>query len=668
MKRVLEFLLRLTTNADKTLRDTKKDLQKTGKEGEKAFDKTGKAASRAAQLAANIWKRAGGGIVKIFKGIKGALTGVFGNLTNIRAGLGMVRSAAQNLGKVFRFIGETIRRSFEIETIELQFATMLKSAEKASKRVKELMQFAIDTPFDVVGTVKAARTLQLFSGGVLATDSALRMLGDAASGTNQSLEDVAFWVGRTWQALEAGRPVGRAILRLQEMGIASGKTQNALLDLAKGIGTTSEAWGLLERDMKRFEGLMKEAEKTGKGLTDAVKLSWEVTMIEFGNVLRDTAKGGLLEIKNRLNELRSSGALEDLAKKVNAVFEPLVEAFGNLFDKDARGVTIDLAKGSVKALFDYLIGGLKAVADYMGFKIRESIAGALGQREAARLYKETAPKAFRTGMRKAELDLSERLRGNAAEIKRLAEERKAREEKARAEREAGKEQEEIFKKQVKLEEEAKQKALEVADRRRELNQKISDIAKELAGAAEKESSSVEDVREALKAAEDMEIELFSLLADTLPEFTEQIEDINSLLDVAAEASAKAKMNLADKLAEQIRALEKDRFTRVGLEKVLDEQKAAEKKAKDEEKTEAMIERWRKQQERLGDRGRLSRKQLAAIELVEKREREAKRLEEEERRLRREAQEARELAKETAKNTHRLVDLAENIEKNQGFGA
>ena len=60
MKRVLEFLLRLTTNADKTLRDTKKDLQKTGKEGEKAFDKTGKAASRAAQIAANIWKRAGG--------------------------------------------------------------------------------------------------------------------------------------------------------------------------------------------------------------------------------------------------------------------------------------------------------------------------------------------------------------------------------------------------------------------------------------------------------------------------------------------------------------------------------------------------------------------------------------------------------------------------------
>ena len=204
MKRVLEFLLRLTTNADKTLRDTKKDLQKTGKEGEKAFDKTGKAASRAAQIAANIWKRAGGGIVKIFKGI-------YCNKSNIRAGLGMVRSAAQNQGKVYRFIGETIRRSFEIETIELQFATMLKSAEKASKRVKELMQFAIDTPFDVVGTVKAARTLQLFSGGVLATDSALRMLGDAASGTNQSLEDVAFWVGRTWQALEAGRPVGRAI-------------------------------------------------------------------------------------------------------------------------------------------------------------------------------------------------------------------------------------------------------------------------------------------------------------------------------------------------------------------------------------------------------------------------------------------------------------------------
>ncbi len=41
------------------------------------------------------------------------------------------------------------------------------------------------------------------------------------------------WIGRLYDGLQSGRPVGEAMMRLQELGVISGDTRNQIENLQK---------------------------------------------------------------------------------------------------------------------------------------------------------------------------------------------------------------------------------------------------------------------------------------------------------------------------------------------------------------------------------------------------------------------------------------------------
>ncbi|EZH67893.1 hypothetical protein DH09_08190 [Bacillaceae bacterium JMAK1] len=147
------------------------------------------------------------------------------------------------------------------QNMETAFEVLLGSAEAATKRVQDLTDFAQSTPFMRDEIFEASRILEVFTQGALATGDGLRQIGDIAAGTQQPFSDVALWMGRMYDAMQSGRPIGEMGARLQEMGAISGEQRARLDDLAESGKDISEIWPKVTEEFSRFDGMMEKVSK-----------------------------------------------------------------------------------------------------------------------------------------------------------------------------------------------------------------------------------------------------------------------------------------------------------------------------------------------------------------------------------------------------------------------
>ncbi|AZS15368.1 hypothetical protein [Paenibacillus lutimineralis] len=138
------------------------------------------------------------------------------------------------------------------------FKVMLGSAEAAAQRVQELTAFAGKTPYKREEIYEASRVLQVFTGNALSTGEGLKMVGDIAAGTKQEFGDVALWVGRLYDALKSGRPVGEMTSRLQEMGAIGGDARAGIEALAESGLKIDKTWPLVTQAFGKFDGMMED--------------------------------------------------------------------------------------------------------------------------------------------------------------------------------------------------------------------------------------------------------------------------------------------------------------------------------------------------------------------------------------------------------------------------
>lgn len=136
------------------------------------------------------------------------------------------------------------------------FEVLLGSAEAANKRVEELITFAGQTPFTRDSIFEASRILEVFTKGALSTGDGLKMVGDIAAGTQQEFTDVALWVGRMYDSLSAGRPVGEMTSRLQEMGAISGDARDRIEQLADSGKDIKDIWPQVTKEFERYDDMM----------------------------------------------------------------------------------------------------------------------------------------------------------------------------------------------------------------------------------------------------------------------------------------------------------------------------------------------------------------------------------------------------------------------------
>ena len=196
-----------------------------------------------------------------------ALTGgSLGGLMAMARPLIPVLGIAGLAGAAGAFIGKGVAFNKTVETATTQFLSFYPNVAQAEAHVRSLTSFAATTPFQMPGILEASRTLKVFGADAVYGGDTLRVIGDAAAGVDAPLQNVSMWVGRLYTNLQAGKPIGEAAARLQELGLLSGPARAALEGLAKEGGKSEEAMALLRGEFERHDGAMARMSLTTAGL------------------------------------------------------------------------------------------------------------------------------------------------------------------------------------------------------------------------------------------------------------------------------------------------------------------------------------------------------------------------------------------------------------------
>lgn len=240
-----------TSSADMVARTLDKVDRKRPKPEVRLIDKVSSTASKLTTTLNNMARKPFNLIIRA----KDMATGVIKKIMNV------VTSPLALLGVSGGVAGTTavgLDMVMQEQGITSAFKVMLGSADAAAQRVQELTTFAGQTPYKREDIYEASRVLQVFTGNALSTGDGLKMVGDIAAGTKQEFGDVALWVGRLYDAMKSGRPVGEMTSRLQEMGAIGGDARAGIEALADSGKDISKTWPLVTQAFGKFDGMMED--------------------------------------------------------------------------------------------------------------------------------------------------------------------------------------------------------------------------------------------------------------------------------------------------------------------------------------------------------------------------------------------------------------------------
>ena len=271
--------------------------------------------------------------------IGGVFTSVAGSILN--AGVASVQAAAQ------------------MRQYEIAFQTMLKSAEGGTQMLRELQQFAADTPFDVPGVVSAGQQLMAFGFKANEVIPMLTSLGDAAAGLGLGSEGVSRLAYALGQMQTSGKLNSQDMMQLTSAGIAAWDmlAEKAGLSVAEmkelcsqgAIDSKAAVQTIIEGMNGQFGGMMEKTSTEVTGLMANIEETVGTTSVVIGNYLTEA-----FGIKGILQETSSS--LGTFQKKLQEAVDTggsIKTAIKESFSTEAI-VACTAAAGALLAVFAIL--------------------------------------------------------------------------------------------------------------------------------------------------------------------------------------------------------------------------------------------------------------------------------------------------------------------------
>ena len=277
-----------------------------------------------------------------------------GQLTSLNKKLGMTTQTARRLGVAMAAVGAAItgatihfaKAGAEAEKSQVAFETMTGSMEKANQIMKQMEEFALETPFsfpEVEKNVKLLKAMGIETNNLFST---MRSLGDVAAGLNVPLERIALNFG---QVRAQGKLTGREMRDFAVAGVPIremlsknlGVPMAQISDLmAKGQISFQDVRKAFE-DMAgpggQFNNLMAKMSKTMGGVVSNLGVMWSLLSRDIGKQIN-----------------------KDLAPVINELFE---------FLKENRAVIAKNISGALKSI----IVSVKELAGFV-FRFRKAFA------------------------------------------------------------------------------------------------------------------------------------------------------------------------------------------------------------------------------------------------------------------------------------------------------
>lgn len=234
-----------------------------------------------------------------------------------------------------------------MEKVQNQLRVMLKGLDAAKQRVREMQAFSVKTPFSMKDVVAGNRVMESMGRGALSTKESMELVGDAAAQAGTDFETMAVYVGRLYDGLAAGRPVGEVLFRLAELGVVSGQARTSLEQLQASGAGFAEVWRVVEGELKRGAGTMAYTSRTLEGMQQATADAQDQLQAAFSmNFMQGQKEALEAQAKTMQN-------LTPVAEDVGMAFSRVINVTSTLRDRALAFVT-----------------GFKAVQVVMGFTAR----------------------------------------------------------------------------------------------------------------------------------------------------------------------------------------------------------------------------------------------------------------------------------------------------------
>ena len=217
------------------------------------------------------------------------------------------------------FVAQGVRFNAQVERATIQFGAFFRNAEQAEAHVRSLTDFAARTPFQLPGILQASRMLLTFAADAAFGADTLRIVGDAAAGVSAPIEEVSTWFGRMYTAIQAGRPMGEALQRLQELGLLSGVARTKMEDLSKAGADQEVIMGILRGEWEKHGGAMERLSGTTEGLESTFSdLVAQVAGATAAMIGADSAYKKFLETSNQVltGTLDMMNGVRDLDREI----------------------------------------------------------------------------------------------------------------------------------------------------------------------------------------------------------------------------------------------------------------------------------------------------------------------------------------------------------------
>ncbi|MES9729405.1 MULTISPECIES: transglycosylase SLT domain-containing protein [Bacillus] len=228
--------------------------------------------------------------IKVLDLITKPLRGIVSAVTSTLGLLGVGAGATGGIVVPLKMVADR-------QNMTTAFETLLGSRGKADARLDELTAFAGQTPFTRDEIYESSRVLQVFTGNALSTTEGMKLVGDVAAGVQRPFSEVALWMGRLYDGIKSGRPIGDATAALQEMGAISGDARGKLEKLAKSGKDINKTWPEVTKEFGKYNDMM-------------IKMS-------------DNLANLFLGVKSFIN----NSILMPWGKGLAAAFQPALEAF-----------------------------------------------------------------------------------------------------------------------------------------------------------------------------------------------------------------------------------------------------------------------------------------------------------------------------------------------------
>ena len=270
-----------------------------------------------------------GSFISSAQAASNSLNGLNSSTKTTSAGMRMLKRGVMAAGVALGGLAAAgIKAASDYQQANIAFTTMLGSAEKSTKFLQEMRDFAAKTPFELPDLLTGARRLMAMGFAAEEIKPMLTAVGDAAAGLGVGAEGVNRITLALGQMKAKGKVSGEEMRQLAEAGIpawnylaqAAGKSTAEMMKLGEqGAIPAEQAIQVLIHGMEKgigtargFGGMMDQQSRTMAGLM---------------STLKDTVRNAFVDGFNKYVP-QISTVFEKLIPKVGGVVQKFIDAMG----------------------------------------------------------------------------------------------------------------------------------------------------------------------------------------------------------------------------------------------------------------------------------------------------------------------------------------------------